>query len=101
MPEGTRCSLKVCPAHGDGVPGVVAAVVAGDDIRLGGQQIDDAAFALVPPLGADNDFKRHESPPVFLVNCGEIFNTDKNGLKRKNTDQTFIISLYQAEEGFL
>jgi len=35
------------------VTGVVAALSADDNVRLLGQDIDDFAFALIAPLGAD------------------------------------------------
>ena len=40
-------------ADQDGMPGVVAALGADNDVRLVGQDIDDFAFAFVAPLGAD------------------------------------------------
>ena len=47
------------------VAGIVAALEADDDIGLLGQPIDDLAFALVAPLGADHDNICHE---VFVPN---------------------------------
>ena len=52
MPEGTRCRTYFFFADEDGVPGVVAALGADDDLRRLGQHINDLAFALVAPLGA-------------------------------------------------
>ena len=43
----------------DGVAGVGAALVAGDDVDVGREQVDDLAFALVAPLGADDDGDGH------------------------------------------
>jgi len=40
---------------GDGVPGVIPAVEAGDVISLCGKQIHDFAFAFVAPLRSDDD----------------------------------------------
>jgi hypothetical protein len=37
------------------MPGVMAALVAGDDVKGGRQEIDDLAFAFIPPLGAEDD----------------------------------------------
>jgi len=34
--------------------GVVTALVADDNVRVAGEQIDDLAFAFVTPLGADD-----------------------------------------------
>jgi hypothetical protein len=38
----------------DGVAGVVTALVAGDDVEMRGEQIDDLTFPLIAPLCADN-----------------------------------------------
>ena len=38
----------------DGVAGVVAAGVAGDDVELLRQDVDDLAFAFIAPLGTEN-----------------------------------------------
>ena len=40
--------------------GIVAALKADDDVGLLGEPVDDLAFALVAPLGADHDNIRHE-----------------------------------------
>src|ERR1700682_1136624 len=48
------------PAMNDGVPGVVSALAADDDIRLGGKHVDDFAFAFIAPLRADQNGVRHE-----------------------------------------
>jgi hypothetical protein len=37
------------------VPGVVAALRAGDDLKAWREQVDDLALALVAPLGAEHD----------------------------------------------
>ena len=59
MPDGSRWNLNVLVAHEHRVPGVVAALVAGDDVVPLGEQVDDLALALVAPLGADDDGCRH------------------------------------------
>ena len=46
------------------VPGVVAALVAGDHVGPLGQQVDDLALALVAPLGADDDRAGHGYRPL-------------------------------------
>ena len=66
-PEGIRCSLKVCAADRDGVPGVIAAVVARHAVGLGGEQVHHAAFAFVTPLGADDDIQRACAAPYLEV----------------------------------
>ena len=43
----------------DGVPGVVAALVADDHRHLLGQEVGELALALVSPLGADDDGGGH------------------------------------------
>ena len=43
----------------DGVAGVVATLVAGDDVEVLGEPVDDLALALVTPLGAQKDHVRH------------------------------------------
>ncbi len=42
------------PDH-DRMTGVVAPLVARDDIRPLGQEVDDLSLAFIAPLGADND----------------------------------------------
>ena len=51
--------------------GIMAALKADDDVGLLGQPIDDLAFALVAPLGADHDNICHEelSPEALLGLC--------------------------------
>jgi hypothetical protein len=39
----------------DGVTGIVATAVTGDDVGIGGEQVDHAAFAFVPPLRPEDD----------------------------------------------
>ena len=46
---------KFSAVDDDGVAGVVAASVAGDDLVALGQDIDDLAFAFIAPLGAKDD----------------------------------------------
>ena len=38
-----------------GMAGVVPTLEAGDSGRLAGQEVDDLALSLIPPLGADDD----------------------------------------------
>jgi hypothetical protein len=60
---GDEVQLECLPAGGDGVAGVVSAVVAGDDVSLGGKQVDDAALAFIAPLGANDDIEWHGYAP--------------------------------------
>ena len=46
---------ELLAADDDGVAGVVTAGVAGDDVELFAEDVDDLAFAFVAPLGAEND----------------------------------------------
>ena len=49
------------PVDHDGVAGVVAALVADDQLHLPGQEVGELALALVAPLGPDDDGCRHAS----------------------------------------
>jgi len=46
---------QLVAADDQGVAGVRAAAVAGDHSRAGGQEVDDLALPLVPPLGSYYD----------------------------------------------
>ena len=56
-------------ADDDGVPGVVATLVAHDVAVLLGQQVDDLGLALVTPLGADDDGDGHGVGRTERVEC--------------------------------
>ena len=43
-------------ADEDGVAGIVAALIARDDVEPFGEEIDDLPLALVSPLGAQDDY---------------------------------------------
>src|SRR5580698_898402 len=45
---------KLFSVDDDGVAGIVAASIAGNDGEILRQNVDDLAFAFVAPLGADN-----------------------------------------------
>ena len=53
MPDGIEAEGEVLVAELDGVAGVVAALVAGDEVERGRDEVDDLALALVSPLAAD------------------------------------------------
>ena len=59
--HAARHELQRVPlvADDDGVPGVVAALVAHHVGVLLGEQVDDLGLALVTPLGADDDGDGH------------------------------------------
>ena len=46
-------------ADDDRVPGIIAAAESRDDVVIGGVEIDDAAFALISPLTAEDDVGLH------------------------------------------
>ena len=48
---GDELEDELAALDDDGVPGVVAAGVAGDDVELLGEDVDDLAFAFIAPLG--------------------------------------------------
>jgi hypothetical protein len=58
--------------HDQGVPGVVAAVEAHHQIGRERKPVDDLALALVPPLRADRDERRHgpRSTSCAVIMCG-------------------------------
>ena len=55
MPEGILMEHEFLAVGHDRVTGVAAALVAGDDIDLFGQDVHHFRLALVAPLGADDD----------------------------------------------
>ena len=59
-PRGHVPELVGLAVGDDRVPGVRPAVVAADEIRVAGEQVDDLALALVAPLGADDHGRGHE-----------------------------------------
>ena len=48
--------------HDDGVTGVVAALVADDQVHLLGDEVGELPLSLVAPLRADHDRCRHAQP---------------------------------------
>ncbi len=58
-------------ANKDGVAGVVAALISGDDVETFGEQVDDFPLAFVPPLRTENDDVAHvleaETPDSNLL----------------------------------
>jgi hypothetical protein len=51
------------------VPGIIAALKSNDQIRLGSQEINDLAFALITPLSADYDHICHVSCSIQDCLC--------------------------------
>jgi hypothetical protein len=63
--RGQQAELEGAVADDQGVPGIVAALEAHDDVGPLAEPVDDLALALVPPLGADHRDISHElGPPV-------------------------------------
>ncbi len=67
MPLGIRWSACLPILVDHGVAGVVAALKADDHIGILGQIVDDAAFAFIAPLGADDCGNGHDFIPVPLA----------------------------------
>jgi hypothetical protein len=59
---------ELLPVRHDGVPGVAATLVSSHDVDLFGQDVHHLGFALVAPLGADNDqvFLKAESGLILI-----------------------------------
>ena len=65
IPDGIRCSAKFSPVGSTTVwPGVVPALVAHNPLDAATEQIGRLTFALVAPLGADEDDCRHSISPA-------------------------------------
>ncbi len=58
-PGGDQVELPRLARVHDGVPGVVAALEADDDVGVLGEEIDDLPLAFVAPLSADDDGAWH------------------------------------------
>ena len=64
-PGGDEVELVDLLTRHDRVPGVVAPLVAGDDIAALSEQVDDLSLSLVAPLGSDHDQRRQLASSVF------------------------------------
>ena len=56
--------------HDDRVAGVVAALVAHDEVHVLGEEVGELALSLVTPLGSDHHGRGHVTPPEFLRELG-------------------------------
>ncbi|COY22137.1 Uncharacterised protein [Mycobacterium tuberculosis] len=56
----------------DGVPGVVAPLIAHHPLHAATQQVGGLTLALVAPLGADEDDRRHELLPPGLAGYARL-----------------------------
>src|SRR5262245_64181760 len=63
-PGRDQAQDELVPVHHDRVPGVRPTLVTDDVIRLGREEIDDLALALVAPLRAEDAEGRHGSRAV-------------------------------------
>ena len=70
--SGTSWRAKRLAVDHDGVPGVVAALVADDQVHLLGDEVGELALALVAPLGPDDDGRRHGASFVASLPATEI-----------------------------
>ena len=73
MPDGMRRREKCRSPKLDRVAGVVAALVAHDDVEGRAEEIDDLPLPLVPPLHADDDEIGHGELAAVLFAAGELF----------------------------
>src|SRR5262249_27266897 len=65
--RGDQLQDELAAADLDSVAGVVAALVARDDVEVLREEVDDLAFAFVTPLRAHNDDVAHGMERKFLV----------------------------------
>ena len=73
-------------ADEDRVAGVVAALIARHDVESLGEEIDDLAFALVAPLGAEDDYVSHFDQ-TYLVYRSRALNELRETEKRTHSSQ--------------
>ena len=64
IPDGHELQGVLLAVDDHGVAGVVAALVAHDVGVLLRQQVDDLGFALIAPLGSDDDGDGHARSPI-------------------------------------
>jgi hypothetical protein len=67
-------------AMNDGVAGVVPALAPDHDVGLGGQDVDDLAFAFVAPLRADQNGVGHDNK---TTNCPDASGWTHSGLRER------------------
>ena len=77
-------------AMNDGVPGVVAALTAHNDVGVGGKNIDDLPLPFVAPLRADEDRIGHGVLGKILSRCTRSRHSglalqNKSGSKQRKT----------------
>jgi hypothetical protein len=81
---GNQLENEFLFADKDGVAGVVPALVARHHVELLGQQVDNFAFALVAPLGAQDDYVIHHSNFSRAQRTSPVRSlTTHNGLRQR------------------
>jgi hypothetical protein len=60
--------LEQLGAYGDRMTGIIAAIIAGDHVRIGGKPVDNPALAFIPPLCTHDNLKWH----YFLQRTSEF-----------------------------
>ncbi len=72
-------------ADEDGVAGVVAALIARDDVEALGEEVDDLALAFVAPLGAENDDVFHcaQTPYFSVQRDGNVSCSESEGARHE------------------
>ena len=63
--RGNELQGEALAVDDDRVAGVVAPLVAHDQVRLLGQEVDETALAFVTPLGTYDDGRRHGASPSW------------------------------------
>ncbi len=91
---GQQLELELAVLGDDGVAGVVAALAADGEVGTLGQEVDDLALALVPPLPADDD-DDHQAMPSLRRAVG----TGRVGSKRHNHMRRGAASLARPQAG--
>ena len=75
IPDGHVVELELLVADDDRVPRVRPALVAADEVRMLGEQVDDLALPLVTPLRPDDHGRGHQTSPgaqwMCAVRAGE------------------------------
>ena len=59
---GNQLENELLLADKNRVPGIVAALIARDDVEMLGKQVDNFAFAFIAPLSAKHNQITHSSP---------------------------------------
>jgi hypothetical protein len=74
-PRGDVVERERLPVEHDRVPGVRAALVAADDVRVHGEEVDDLPLALVAPLRSHDHGRRHPRQSLVAVSARRDLST--------------------------